>query len=114
MTNLYDTDPNQRIWQVVAAIPVGRVSTYGAVASMAGLPRGARRVGKALRALPPDTRIPWHRVINARGRISLPPASASGRLQRERLEEEGLEFDASGAVDLHCFGWQNKRGQSRC
>ena len=68
-----------RIWQVVTAIPQGRVASYGDVANQAGLPGGARRVGAALRKLPADTRIPWHRVINAGGRISLPPDSASGR-----------------------------------
>ena len=96
---------NQRIWQVVAAIPEGRVSTYGEIAKRAGLPGGARRVGAALRGLPKDTRIPWHRVINASGRISLPAGSASQQLQQERLRAEGVSFKRNGAIDLNKFSW---------
>ena len=96
---------NQRIWQVVAAIPEGRVSTYGEVADRAGLPGAARRVGAALRALPGQSRIPWHRVINASGKVSLPPGSASHDLQKERLRSEGIVFKPNGAVDLKKFRW---------
>jgi methylated-DNA-protein-cysteine methyltransferase-like protein len=59
----------------------------------------------ALRSLPADTRIPWHRVINAQGRISLPEGSASQLTQRERLEAEGILFRINGSVDLCLFGW---------
>jgi len=104
MTNL-DADINHRIWQVVAAIPPGRVATYGAVAQKAGIARAARRVGRALRGLPPDTRIPWHRVVNAQGRISLPAGSASHHTQQMRLESEGVEFRSSGVIDLNRYGW---------
>jgi len=104
MTN-FDADINLRIWQVVSAIPAGRVSTYGAVARKAGLARAARRVGQALRKLPPDTRLPWHRVVNAQGRISLPAGSMSARTQRERLAREGVEFRPSGVIDLNRYGW---------
>jgi len=101
----FDADINHRIWQVVAAIPAGRVTTYGAVAQKAGMARAARRVGRALRGLPPDTRIPWHRVVNAQGRISLPAGSASHRTQQKRLESEGIEFRSSGVIDLGRYGW---------
>lgn len=100
-----EPDINHRIWQVVAAIPEGKVSTYGAVAQKAGLARAARRVGTALRGLPKDTRIPWHRVINAQGRISLPPGSDSQNTQRGRLEKEGIFFRVNGSIDLKEFGW---------
>lgn len=96
---------NQRIWQVVAAIPTGKVCTYGEVAARAGLPGAARRVGAALRALPTETGIPWHRVINASGRISLPPSSPSRNAQRERLLIEGVVFKSNGAIDLKKFRW---------
>ena len=79
-----------QIWQVVALIPAGKVATYGDVARMAGLPGAARRVGAALRRLPEDSRIPWHRVINAQGRISLPEGSVSRLIQREQLQAEGM------------------------
>jgi methylated-DNA-protein-cysteine methyltransferase-like protein len=100
-----EPDINHRIWQVVAAIPAGKVATYGSVAQQAGLARAARRVGKALRGLPADTRIPWHRVINAQGRISLPAGSESHNVQRERLEAEGVCFRGNGSIDLKHFGW---------
>ncbi len=96
---------DQRIWQVVALIPPGRVATYGEVARQAGLPGAARRVGRALRTLPAGTRIPWHRVINARGRLSLPEGGVGHRTQRERLKGEGIAFRANGSIDLHRFGW---------
>lgn len=98
-------DINHRIWQAVSAIPEGKVATYGDVAQMAGLARAARRVGMALRALPADTRIPWHRVLNAKGRISLAKASESHSLQQKRLEAEGICFGEDGAIDLSRFRW---------
>ena len=101
----HEPDINHRIWQVVALIPSGKVVTYGNVARQAGMPGAARRVGMALRRLPADTRIPWHRVINAQGRISLPEGSTSQLTQRERLEAEGILFRVNGSVDLRRFGW---------
>ena len=66
----------------------------------------SRRVGRALRTLPVGTRIPWHRVVNARGRVSLPEGSAGHCIQRERLEGEGVAFRANGAIDLRRLGWR--------
>jgi methylated-DNA-protein-cysteine methyltransferase-like protein len=101
----FEPDINHRIWQVVAAIPKGKVTTYGDVAQKAGMPRAARRVGMALRGLPADTRIPWHRVVNAQGRISLPQGSASGRTQKERLTAEGVTLRKNGSIDLRHYAW---------
>lgn len=101
----YDPDINHRIWQIIALIPEGNVATYGDVARHAGLPNAARRVGNALRKLPADTKIPWHRVINSQGRISLPEGSASQYTQRERLEAEGIVFRRNKSVDLNKFRW---------
>ena len=94
-----------RIYAVVRRIPKGRVATYGQVAELAGLPRQARQVGYALAALA-DTRVPWHRVLNARGEIS--PRSDPGpeRLQRVLLEHEGVGFDANDRVALARHLWQ--------
>ena len=100
------TDIDQRIWQVVALIPRGRVTTYGDVARHAGLPGAARRVGNALRKLPEDTRLPWHRVINARGQISFPGGSGACRRQRERLEEEGVRFSGDRQLSLARYRWR--------
>ena len=88
-----------RIWKEVAAIPRGKVASYGGIARRAGLPRRARLVGHALKVAPGRLRLPWHRVVNARGMISFPPGSESFRLQRERLEREGVRF-RHGRVDL--------------
>ena len=103
--NEHDPNNNQKIWQVVASIPLGKVTTYGGIAQKAGMARAARRVGWALRGLPSDTRIPWHRVVNARGLISLPESSESHTMQRTRLENEGIEFKLNGSIDLRRFGW---------
>ena len=98
-------EARQRIWQVIAAIPAGYVASYGQVARLAGLGRGARQVGYALRQLPAGTAIPWHRVINSQGRISLPIGSNGHQLQRSRLEAEGVVFNDRGKVDLRTFAW---------
>ena len=92
----------ERIWAVVAAIPRGTVATYGQVAALAGLPRGARLVGRAMSQLPPGTRLPWHRVINAAGQLSIPGTGAAR--QKALLEAEGVAF-GKGRVDLRRFGW---------
>ena len=90
-----------RILATVDAIPRGRVSTYGRVAAEAGLGRAARLVGRTLREL--DVDVPWHRVLNAAGRISLTDDAAAE--QRRRLEAEGVTFRPTGSVDLGRFGW---------
>ena len=93
------------IHRVVFAIPEGRVATYGQVALLAGLPRRARLVGRVLAALDDDSGVPWHRVINAQGRISSRDGSPYEHFQRLLLEEEGVELDERGRVDLDRFGW---------
>ena len=93
--------PRERIWQVVAAIPCGCVASYGQVARLAGLPRRGRLVGRTLRDLPDDTRLPWHRVVNAG--LSLSPRgdpSAVAR-QRARLEAEGVTFIGARVAPEH-------------
>lgn len=96
---------SRRIYDVVRDIPRGRVSTYGWVAERAGLPRRARLVGHALSQTPRGLRLPWHRVINAQGRISFPPRSAPAIEQRRRLEAEGVVF-LRGRVNLERYGWR--------
>ena len=87
------TENQQRIWHTVARIPSGFVATYGQVAEFAGLPGRARLVGHVLSRLPADTRLSWHRVINSRRRLSFPAGSSRYRLQRRRLEAEGVSFE---------------------
>ncbi len=84
--------PEERIWQVVAMIPPGKVATYGQVAALAGMPAHARFVGRTLANLPSGTGLPWHRVVNAGLGISIREGSGGDALQRRRLEREGVEF----------------------
>jgi methylated-DNA-protein-cysteine methyltransferase-like protein len=96
----------RRIYSVVEAIPEGRVATYGQVAALAGLPGHARQVGYALHALPDGTEIPWQRVINARGEVSLRGEGGWAGFQRHLLEEEGVVFDDRGRIDLERYRWE--------
>jgi methylated-DNA-protein-cysteine methyltransferase-like protein len=93
-----------RILDAVKRIPRGRVSTYGSVAELAGLPRRARLVGTVLRQTPSSRELPWYRVINASGRISFPVGSDAYSRQRRKLEAEGVVF-SGGRVDLTRYGW---------
>ena len=93
-----------KIRRVIARIPCGRVATYGQIARIAGLRGQARLVGYALHALPNESRIPWHRVLNAKGELSTRGVSAER--QRKRLEEEGVGFDARGRVSLTKYQWK--------
>jgi methylated-DNA-protein-cysteine methyltransferase-like protein len=99
------TNPSdaQRILAAVRRIPRGRVSTYGNVAEVAGLPRRARLVGTVLRQTA-SPRLPWFRVINAGGRISFPVGSDAHERQRSHLEAEGIPL-IRGRVDLKRYGW---------
>lgn len=95
------------VYDVVRRIPRGRVATYGQVAALAGLPRHARLVGYALHALPEGRGLPWHRVVNAQGRMS-PRSDGLGHdtLQRLMLEREGVRFSAEGALSLARYQWR--------
>src|SRR3954471_23612580 len=93
-----------RIHRVVSRIPRGRVATYGQIARLAGLRRQARLVGYAMQPLPAGTRVPWQRVVNAQGAISVP--GESGKRQRKLLEAEGVRFDKRGRIDLDRYLWR--------
>ena len=94
------------ICAVVRRIPNGWVATYGQVAAMAGLPRRARLVGQVLQHLDPATKIPWHRVVNARGEVSYSLSRNGGdALQQRLLEREGIEFDDRNRFNLERFRW---------
>jgi len=105
---------NPMVWKIARQVPEGRVTTYGQIASMIPSPEGvdplqyerlgSRWVGSAMRALRDET-IPWQRVINSQGEISLPKGSKGAEEQRALLEMEGIIFSASGRVDLTRFGW---------
>jgi methylated-DNA-protein-cysteine methyltransferase related protein len=92
-------DQFERIYALVREIPRGRVTTYGQLGAMCGI-GDARIVGEAMNS---SHSVPWQRVINSRGEVSI--QGATGRRQRELLEQEGIEFDANGRIDLARFGW---------
>lgn len=106
---------NETVWEIVRQIPEGTVSTYGQIASMIPAPPDvppdryerlrARWVGNAMRHVPSGSDVPWHRVINSQGTISIPKGSTSADVQRARLEMEGVEFDQAGRVDFDACGW---------
>lgn len=94
----------ERFYTVLAAVPAGKVITYGQLAAQAGMPRKARWAGYLLRNLPSNTQLPWHRVVNAQGKVSFPAGSEAALRQIERLEDEGVEFNVHGIIDLKRFG----------
>ena len=98
------------VWQVVQGIPRGHVLTYGEVARLAGMNRWARRVSQAMRRAPLNMELPWHRVVNAQGKISFPEDSNGYQRQKQRLEEEGVVF-LNGKIDLEKFGYQGALDQ---
>lgn len=96
----------EAICAVIRRIPFGWVATYGQVATMAGMPRRARLVGRVLQRLDPAIKIPWHRVVNAKGEVSYSPSRNGGdTLQRHLLEKEGLKFDRRDRLDLERCRW---------
>jgi methylated-DNA-protein-cysteine methyltransferase-like protein len=96
----------QAIYLALASVPAGRVVTYGQLAAMAGLARAARLAGRALRDLPEGTELPWHRVINAQGRISLSEDSSSYQEQKRRLAMEGIQFN-NNKINLRIYGYNH-------
>ena len=99
----------ERIYAIIRKIPKGRVATYGQIAMLAGMAGHARQVGYALHVLPEKSKVPWHRVINAKGRISLRSHDMWSSIQKAILLAEGVSFDADDRVSLADYGWRPKR-----
>ncbi|WP_263080536.1 MGMT family protein [Endozoicomonas sp. Mp262] len=99
-------DP-KRVWYILSQIPTGKIITYGQLAEMAGARGCARIIGNILKQLPSGTGLPWHRVINCKGRISFPEGSAHYQKQKERLEQEGISL-TTGKVDLQTYRWNGE------
>lgn len=102
----HTSDAYERIYAAVARIPRGRVATYGQIAALAGMAGRPRQVGYALHALDDARPVPWHRVVNAEGRISLRADPVFTKIQRRLLEHEGVRFDADDRIDLERFRWR--------
>ncbi|MBN2353637.1 MAG: MGMT family protein [Spirochaetales bacterium] len=93
---------HQAVIDLVKNIPRGRVATYGRIAALVGSPRAARQVVRTLHSSSAKEGLSWHRVVNAQGRIALPPGEG-GELQRAMLEKEGIVFSEDGGIDLHRY-----------
>lgn len=97
---------HRQILEVIALIPYGKVATYGQIAKLAGLPKHARLVGYVLKHLDKSSEIPWYRVINSQGKISVTRINQQGEnVQQSLLEQEGI-YLLNGKVNLEIFGWQ--------
>lgn len=98
---------SQRIKDIIKKIPRGKVATYGQIATMAGNPLAARQVVRILHSSSRKEKLPWHRVINSKGRISLQPGFGYEE-QKSKLIKEGIKFDKSGRIDFALFMWTGK------
>lgn len=97
----------EAIYLALSTIPSGQVIAYGQLAKLAGLTNGARQVGKVLFELPEYSTLPWHRVVNAQGKILLPQDSLSYPEQQQRLIAEGVEIK-NGKINLSIYGYNNR------
>jgi methylated-DNA-protein-cysteine methyltransferase-like protein len=96
---------NERIWQTICEVPEGCVASYGQIAEIAGIPRGARQVGYALRHLPPGLEVPWYRIITSSGRIAFERGTRPYKEQVKRLKMDGVAV-LGGRVDMKLHQWQ--------
>ncbi len=95
----------QKVVDIIKNIPEGRVATYGQIAALAGQSRGARQVSRLLHSMSQKHKLPWHRVVNVKGEILLPPSNGY-ELQKALLESEGIVFSITGTLDLDKFQWE--------
>ena len=98
----------ERVWEIVARIPKGKVASYGQIAAMLGNPRAARTVGWALHSMPDGMQLPWHRVINSKGKISWHCREHEVEIQRMLLEQDGVKFDEHGRINMSRYQWRPK------
>ena len=97
----------EKIYRQVECVPDGKVATYGQIARLVG-GCAARQVGYAMAALSEGAGVPWHRIVNHKGEISLRGGSDGHRLQRVLLEAEGVVFSENGKINLETYLWRNK------
>jgi methylated-DNA-protein-cysteine methyltransferase-like protein len=98
-------DSYRKIWAQAALIPAGQVASYGQIAKQAGLPRrGARMVARAVGAAPREMNLPWHRIVNAQGKIAIPKGTAGYQRQQDLLRQEGVDV-RDGKLDMETYRW---------
>ena len=96
------------VYRLVRKCPRGKIVSYGGVAAMLGQPRAARAVGRALNTLPDSSNVPWWRVVNSRGEVSIRGVQHGEILQRKLLEREGIKFERNGRISWQLYGWQGE------
>ncbi|WP_457552979.1 MGMT family protein [Desulfobacula sp.] len=96
----------QKALEIIRHIPKGKVLTYGRAAALAGKPNGARQISRLLHSMSNKHDLPWHRIVNAKGKISLKPLQGY-ELQKALLESEGIKFTQSNTIDLNVYLWIN-------
>jgi methylated-DNA-protein-cysteine methyltransferase related protein len=101
----FNQQKSQQIWKTVSQVPVGKVSSYGLIADLAGLPGRARMVGAVLRQAPAELQLPWHRIIKSNGQLAFKAGSESARRQKELLQQEGVVV-LNNRVNMKRFAWQ--------
>ncbi len=99
--------------QLIRQIPAGKVATYGQIAELAGKPQGSRGVAWILHSSSTAHKLPWHRVLNAKGKISFEKGTHNFKQQKKRLLAEGVEIDADGELSLAQFQWKKKAAKKR-
>jgi methylated-DNA-protein-cysteine methyltransferase-like protein len=99
------TEFTSKLLEIIKTIPNGKVTTYGRLAVMAGNPRGARQVAWVLKAYSKKYDLPWHRIINSKGMISLEKGHGF-ELQKSLLEGEGICVNKNGSIDLDTYLWK--------
>jgi methylated-DNA-protein-cysteine methyltransferase-like protein len=104
MQDIQKQERKEAIYLALAQIPKGKVITYGNLAKLAGMPNGARLAGRLMCELPDQSNLPWHRVINAQGRLSLPVGSEGYREQLQRLQKDGIDIN-NGKIKLSIYGY---------
>jgi len=114
MGDLPEESFKDRVIEIIKSIPFGKVTTYGTVATLAGSPRSAREVGYLLHSLTQKYNLPWQRVINKKGYISIRGGDVNMKnLQKKLLEEEGVEVSEDFMVDLKIYGWWGEETMDR-
>lgn len=106
---MHDDAITRKIISLIRKIPEGKVATYGQIAALANRPKNARQVGAILRSLPDEESVPWHRVVNAQGRISDRRNETAEGLQKFLLLQEGVSVSDGGRIDMRTHQWKRTR-----
>jgi methylated-DNA-protein-cysteine methyltransferase related protein len=101
----FNAQKSQQIWNTVCRVPYGKVSSYGFIADLAGLPGRARMVGSVMQQAPADMHVPWYRIIKSNGQLAFAAGSASAERQKGLLQEEGVVV-LNNRVDMKRFAWK--------